>query len=236
MSWTLVTGGARGLGASICKELAKQKRNLVVHYNKSAQEAAEVVTACRALGVQADSLQGDFSTQEGVALFIQNYLSLFKQTSGLVNNIGNYLKKPLLSTTQEEWSLLFQTNCFTGFSLLNALSDSLKQEQGCVVTIGSVSANSDRIYAKAAAYGLTKKLLYQTLLVYAQELAPYQVRVNMVSPGYMEGTVDMCNIEQLPMKRLVTLDEVAKVVGFLFTPETRYITGQNIDVSGGFGL
>lgn len=236
MTWTLVTGAAKGVGAAICIELAKQGCNLVVHYNKSAEKAEQVVNICKKMGVQAASIQGDFSTERGVENFTARYLTTFKESSGLVNNVGNYLAKSLVATTQEEWNALLQTNFFTPLFLVNSLSDVLKKNRGSVVMMGSVSSSSSRLYVNAAAYGLSKKMLYQTLLLYAKEFAPYGVRVNMVSPGYMEGTVDLEDGGVLPMGRVATLDEVARAVSFFFAPENEYITGQNLEVAGAFGL
>ena len=101
MSWTLVTGGAKRLGGEISKTLASKGHNLVIHYNKSRDEAQKVVDACRQQGVKAESIQGSFNSREETEQFVKEYLKSFSDTAFLVNNVGNYVKNlpplPLLT-------------------------------------------------------------------------------------------------------------------------------------------
>ncbi len=229
-NWTLVTGAARGLGAEICLTLAKAGQPLVIHYNLSQREAEDVAGRCRAWGVEAETLQGDFSTIEGVKLFAERYLAQFPHTKALVNNVGPFLIKSALDTSSTELSTLLQTNVQAPFALIKSLSESLKKQQGAIVNIGVAGLYHADTFcsgysaAKASLYSLTKAL--------ARELAPFDVSVNMVSPGYLENSVTLP--EEFPMKRPATLAEVASLVAYLL--ENRYITGQNIEIAGGVRL
>ena len=83
---------------------------------------------------------------------------------------------------------------------------------------------------------MTKQGLWMLTVSLAQELAPFGVRVNMVSPGYLDIAVDLPSANQLPMQRPGYSFEVARVISFLIDPKSQYITGQNVEVSGGFSL
>ncbi len=231
MGWTLVTGGAKGIGAAICRTMATEGHPIVVHYNTSQKEALEVAEDCRSLGVRAEIMQGNFSTQEQVAEFLQNYLQAFSLTDCLVNNVGNYLVKSVQETSPEELSLLYQTNVFAPIMIAKALS--VKES---IVNLGVAGLNAERADTYSSAYSMTKSSMLQWTRSLAKELASASISVNMVSPGYVEGSVDLPELSKLPMKRAVTKDEVARLVAFLLNKNNRAITGQNIEIAGGIRL
>ena len=236
VKWTLVTGGAKRLGAEICQTLAASGHNIVVHYHNSHDDAINVQAACKKLGVEAELLQGDFSTQETTQKFIDAYLSQFTETEHLINNVGNYLIKSALNMPLKEWYDLFQTNLHAPFALIQALTPSLKKQQGSIVNIGIAGMNHLPADTYATAYSITKASLLMLTKSVAKELAPDHVRVNMVSPGYIDNAVDLPDPSRLPMGRPATTQEVARAVEFLINKDNAYITGQNIEVSGGVRL
>lgn len=231
--WTLVTGGAKRLGAALCLALAEKGHAIVVHYHQSQKEALQVVAACQALGVKACAIQGDFSSTASVQDFVQRYLQQFPDTKNLINNVGNYLIRSALQTSFEEWMLLFQVNLHTPFMLTQALAPSLIQQQGNIIHIGVSGLKPHAAHIYSTAYTLTKEGLWGLTLATARELAPQKVRVNMVSPGQLDISVD-CH--PIPMQRPGSCWEVCRVVSFLLDSESQYITGQNIEVAGGLGL
>ena len=234
--WTLVTGGGKRLGAELCMTLAGQGHNLVVHYHTSQAEALKVVSACRELGVKAEALRGDFSSQESTQKFIEAYLERFGETAHLINNVGNYLIKSALNMPIKEWYALFQTNLHAPFALIQALIPSLKRERGCIINIGIAGMEHLPADTYATAYSITKASLLMLTKSLAKELAPDHIRVNMVSPGYIDNAVDLPDPSRLPMKRAATTQDVARAVEFLMDPKNGYITGQNIEVAGGVRL
>lgn len=237
MPWTLITGSAKRLGACLALELAKAGHHLVLHYRNSRQEAEETARLCQKEGVQAVILRGDFSTPEGVSDFLQRYLQRFEYTSCVIHNVGNYLVKPLLATSWTEWQSLFQTNLTTAFQIIQALVPSLKQTQGAVLSIGSAGLERRTAGVRCPAYNLTKMSLLHLTRTFAQELVPFQIRVNMVSPGQLTISEDLPpDLSTLPMQRAGEPQEVARAVLFLLDPANRYITGQNIEVAGGYCL
>lgn len=236
MNWTLVTGGARRLGAEICLTLAKQGYAIVVHYNTSEEAARTIVNACREIGVAAESIQGDFSNASSTEEFIHRYLERFPNTSNLINNVGNYLTKSGLSTTTKEWIDLFQVNFHSPLALIKALAPSLCKQQGNIINLGVAGLQRQLTSTRATAYFSTKMALWMSTKALAAELASSKVKVNMVSPGYLDIGVDTPSLDRLPMQRLASCHEVTRVIAFLLNQESSYITGQNIEVAGGVAL
>lgn len=237
MGWTLVTGGARRLGASICHELAQAGHQLAIHYRQSHDEAEALAVTLRAFGVKAKTIRGDFSTQESIHDFLKRYQQQFDKTLFVVNNVGNYLMEPSSETSPAQWHALFETNFFAPVMLTNALLPSLKKEKGAVVNIGVAGIGKLKVDINAAAYTMSKINLLAYTKSLAKEVAKDKVRVNMVSPGYIDNAVDLPeDLSVLPMGRAAKPDEVARVVRFLLEPASAYITGQNIEVAGGVGL
>lgn len=233
-AWTLVTGGAKRLGAELCVGLAKERLPILLHYKTSAEEARHVVEECRTYGVEAHSIQGDFSSLEGTHAFIQNCLEKYPSIKNLINNVGNYLVKSAADTSPEEWNALFQTNLHAPFALSTAFIPSLIQHQGSIINIGMVGVNHMAADTYCTAYRMAKMALNMLTKSLAKELAPQNVRVNMVSPGFLENSVDLPkNVTRLPMHRTASLNEVVRVVSFLLQDDSSYITGQNIEVGGG---
>ncbi len=232
----LVTGAARGLGASVCRQLAAEGHDLVIHYRSSHREALKLLEECRSFGVNAETLQGDFATLSSLNLFISTYQSLFPHTKGLVNNVGNYFQLSSQETSESQWYDLFQTNFFAPVFLTRALIPSIRKEQGSIVNIGVTGLGAHRGFTQTTAYATTKEALRSFTVSLAKEEAPHLVRVNMISPSYMENAVDLKDPQQLPMKRAAGLSEVAALVATFFDPLTAYVTGQNLEVAGGSGL
>lgn len=237
MDWTLVTGGAKGLGAAICRRLAAASYPVVIHYNRSGEEAQKLAAECRAFGTKAAVIQGDFSTIQSVQHFIEHYLECFSETTHLVNNVGNYLKGSPEDTAPHDLMDLLQTNLVAPVQVTQALLPSLKRNRGTVTNIGVVGLNPVPPEIHSTAYTSSKLGLWMWTRSLARALASDGIRVNMVSPGYMENSVDLPSaMDQLPFGRLARLDEVARVVQFIIDPASNYITGQNIEVGGGVRL
>lgn len=237
MPWTLVTGGAKRLGAEICRKLASRGYDIVVHYNAGSMAAQEVADFCLKQGVKAETIRGNFSTQESTLQFAGEYLAKFPDTKNLINNVGNYLIGSPLQTPLAQWYDLFQTNLHTPIILIRDLIPSIMQNKGAIINIGTVGVNGVAADTYSTAYRCTKLSLWMLTKSLAKELASSSVKVNMISPGYLENAVDLPkDPADLPMGRPARLSEVADIVEFLLSPHGEYITGQNIEVAGGVKL
>jgi NAD(P)-dependent dehydrogenase (short-subunit alcohol dehydrogenase family) len=235
VAWTLVTGGAKRLGADICLSLAQHGYDVVVHYNQSQQEAEDVAYRCQEFGVKAAAIQGDFSSQQTTLKFIHRYVEKFgNDTQHLINNVGNYLIKSALQTDLDEWTALFETNLHAPFLLIKNLLFSIRHYQGAIINLGYSGIQHVQANTYSTAYSITKLSLWMLTRSLAKELAPEGVRVNMVSPGYLDIAVDLPkDLTRLPMHRPAQCWEVSRVILFLLDPNSQYITGQNIEVAGG---
>lgn len=233
-SWTLVTGGAKGLGATICKTLAAKGHSIIVHYRQSNLAAQQVVAACRELGVEADCCQGDFSSPEFLQDFINRYESQFGEVGSLINNVGGFLTGSVIATPSHLWRELFETNLHAPVALIQAFLTGIKRAEGSIVNFGVAGVEHAYADVYSSAYSASKAALWQVTRSLAREMAPSNVRVNMVSPGYLETSV--VKSKTLPMGRDATLQETADLVAYLLSDSARYITGQNIEVGGGIRL
>lgn len=234
MKWTLVTGGALRLGAALCRRLARAGKNLVIHYHTSEQEALALAKECTALGVDAQTLRGDFSSLQETEAFLTHYLARFPDTECLVHNVGPFYLDSPASASPQKLGELFQINTLVPLLVTQRLLPSLKSHQGHIVYIGMAGAGETGAHTHAFSYDLTKHALAQLTQSLAKELAPDAICVNMVSPGYLEGSIDLPKQTPIPFGRTGHFSEVAEAVAFLLS--SRYITGQNLEVAGGVRL
>jgi 3-oxoacyl-[acyl-carrier protein] reductase len=233
----LVTGGAKRLGAAISVALAKLKYAVVIHYRHSLQEAEQTAQLCRDLGSDVELIQGDLSTPDLIGSFADRYLARYSDTTLLVNNVGNYLTQSATQTSTDDWLSLFNLNLHAPFILTNALIPTLVQQKGQVINLGVSSLLSHRAHIYASAYMIAKHGVWELTRSFARELAPQGVRVNMVSPGQLDISVDLFEKGLYPPIGFpTTCEDVCRAIAFLIDPANRSITGQNIEVAGGLGL
>jgi NAD(P)-dependent dehydrogenase (short-subunit alcohol dehydrogenase family) len=235
MAWVLVTGGAKRVGAAICQVLAENKYNLLVHYLSGDKEAEKVVAECRAQNVSAEFIRGDFSSAETTQAFINEVNTQYPDIEHLINNVGNFLPGPASKIPIQEWQNLFQTNFFGPIALIQGFLPNIRKRQGTIINLGTAGVSSMRADSKYAAYTATKAALFWLTKSLARELAPDKVRVNMVSPGQLDISVDHCSVTPL-MGRYGVSREIGEVIAFLLKAESSYITGQNIEVAGALAL
>jgi NAD(P)-dependent dehydrogenase (short-subunit alcohol dehydrogenase family) len=237
MKWTLVTGGAKGLGREICLSMASQGHHILVHYRSSRDQALQVVDACRKQGVDAEAIQGNFSSIETTQDFIEKCLKHSFMVKNLVNNVGNYVISTALNTSETVWHQLFQSNFHAPCAIIRGLIPSIKQSHGSIVNIGVAGISYVFGDTYSTAYSISKLALWMLTKSLARELASSFVRVNMVSPGYLENAIDLPkDLSTLPMKRVTSFGEVVRVIAFLLDETNRDLTGQNIEVAGGVRL
>jgi 3-oxoacyl-[acyl-carrier protein] reductase len=232
----LVTGASRGIGRAITVLLAQAGARIFVHYNRN-REAAEAVA--KEIGgatlVQAD-LQSTNEIDRLVAVLGETQLDI------LVNNAGVWGPTPLGSTSLDWLNTMLDVNVKAVFWLTQALLPHL-QEGARIVNVSSLAARIGRAGGRSL-YGATKAAVDAFTRNWAMELAPRKIRVNAVAPGYID--TDMTAgyfsdpkvlqhaVDRQPFGRLGRADEVADVVLFLCSPASQWITGESVNVSGGF--
>ena len=238
-----VTGGSRGIGRAIVRELAAAGYAVGINYLQSEKQAEELAAEIREQGGRALAARADVADRKAVTAAIRAVEGAFGPADLLVNNAGIAQNDLFQDTPEELWRRMFAVHADGAFHTIQAvLPHMLHEKAGCIVNISSIwglrGASCEVAYAasKAAVIGLTRSL--------AMELAPSHIRVNCIAPGVIhtdmvkelgEETVASL-IDQTPAGRLGTPEDIAKAVAFLAKDDADFITGQVLTVDGGFIL
>ncbi len=229
----LVTGGARGIGAAICRALSADGWYLYIHCNNSVDEAKKL---CAELG-DAEYIVADLAGPDAIETIAQKC----PHPDCIVNNAGVSLVSLFDMVSQDEMMRMFNINLFAPMQLSRRLLPSMiSRKNGVIINISSIfgevggSCEVDYSTAKAALIGFTKAL--------AKEVGPSGVRVNCVCPGIIDTEMNenlgfdeletLC--DEIPLERLGEAEDVADCVAFLASDRARYITGSVFDVNGGW--
>lgn len=235
----LITGGAKRVGAAICRRLHAQGARLIVHYRSSFEEAKRLHDELNQQ--RADSVALVQANLLDIALFpelVKKAVNRFGQLDVLVNNASSFFPTLLPQCTLEDWNDLIGSNLQAPLFLTQAMAPYLKAQRGCVVNI--VDIHAERPLKNYVIYNAAKGGLLALTKSLAVEMAP-EVRVNGVSPGPIlwpqDGEwADEAAREQIIastlLKRCGEPDDIAKTVQFLIA-DAPYITGQIIAVDGG---
>ena len=234
----LITGGAKRVGAAICRRLHAAGANLMLHYRESAGEARLLQAELNHQRKDSVALiQADLLDLAKLHSLADQTMQSFGRLDALINNASSFFQTPVGEITVDQWEDLIGTNLRAPLFLVQAAAPALKKAQGAVVNITDIHAERPLknyvVYsvAKAGLVGLTRSL--------ARELAP-EVRVNAVAPGPIlwpdDDAFDELSrqriISHTPLKREGTPEDIAKAVHFLLADAT-YVTGETINVDGG---
>jgi len=236
----LVTGASRGIGREIAIQLAKEGANVAVNYSGSEARANEVVQEIISMGRDAFAVQCDVAKAESVSEMVKQTIDRFGSLDILVNNAGITRDNLIMRMKEDEWDDVINTNLKGVFLCTKAVTrQMMKQKSGRIINISSivgVSGNAGQanyVAAKSGVIGLTKTT--------AKELAPRGITVNAIAPGFI--TTDMTDklteeiqtgmLKLIPLAKFGEPKDIANVVSFLASDDSRYITGQTIHVDGG---
>lgn len=237
----LVTGGTAGIGKAIALKLAQHGAKVVI-FGTNEERGAELVKEVHTLskGDNATFLKVNVANTNEVDEAIKQVLALHSKVDILINNAGITRDQLLIRMTEDDWNDVMDINVKSCYNTCHALvRQMMKSRKGKIVNISSVvglTGNAGQVnYAasKAAMIGFTKAL--------AKELAPRNICVNCVAPGYIETRMTdvltdeqkEMTLKQVPLGRMGTPEEIANTVLFLVGPESDYITGQVLAVDGG---
>ncbi len=209
----LVTGNHKGLGKAISERLVE------LGYEKP---------------LEIRSKDFDLTKSEDCLKVVRLVIEKYGRLDLLVNNVGNYVAKSIDDISVSEWQDLVGSNLNSSFYMSKYALPYLRESHGKIINIGFASLENRSPEPNIIAYHAAKMGLLSLTQGLAKSEAANGVVVNMVSPGSMENTVKHNAISKIPLGRLASLDEVADAVLFLVSSD--YITGQNLEVSGGWGL
>jgi 3-oxoacyl-[acyl-carrier protein] reductase len=225
---TLVTGVSVGIGRAIARRLAADGYEVHGTYLAHEREAGELAAELPALVLHRVDLAASEAVQGLLAELPEGRLD------ALVNNAGIALEEPLDAFALETWERTFAINLIAPVALTRALERQL--EGGAVVNVASTDARIGSY--SSAAYAASKAALVSATRSLANLLARSQIRVNSVSPGWIDTqmtTLPQLAAEVAPMQRIGRPEEIADAVAWMLGPESSFMTGSDLVVDGGFG-
>jgi len=234
----LITGANRGIGMAILKTLFES--GCIVIGTSRSEAGVKVINELIGDKDKGCGLVLDVKSQDDISKANKIIKETYGSVTILVNNAGITMDNLLLRMSNEEWSEVIETNLNSIYKVTKEfIKDMVKLRFGRIINISSVvglSGNAGQTNyssTKAAIYGFTKSL--------AKEVASRNITVNSISPGFIE--TDMTSklkedqkkalIDSIPLSRMGSADELAKVVKFIASSDASYITGENINVNGG---
>jgi 3-oxoacyl-[acyl-carrier protein] reductase len=236
----LVTGASRGLGRAIALELARRGAKVVVNYAKDADGAQSVVSAIREAGGEAQAVQADVSDFKAAEGLIKATVEAYGALDILVNNAGTTRDTLIMMMSEADWDTVLQTNLKSAFNCSRAaVRTMMRKRYGRIINMTSVvgiagnAGQTNYAASKAGLIGFTKAL--------AREVAPRNITVNAIAPGFvptaltndLPAELKEASLKTIPLGRWGTPEEVAYAAAFLASDEAAYITGQVLSVDGG---
>ena len=236
MKEVLITGAAKRLGRDLAIHLGKQGFFVWIHYNNSKKEAEEVLKLINSSDGVGELIQGDIS-QYLQAKSIANKIKLKGGSLNvLINNVGKYSTGDITKFSIQNFESIINTNLLGSYYMIQELHPLFNKEGGNIINIGYTGINSLAASKEATAYSISKTGLYILNTSYAVALAEKNIRVNMISPGHLQNSIDLpIDIKtSIPLGRSGTPKDILDLVDFIISPNATYITGQNIEVAGGY--
>jgi len=244
----LITGASRNIGREVALTFVREGADLILNTRASQSELDEVAAKCRELGVKTHTVLADVSDSSSVSKMVAEGIQALSKIDILVNNVAVRPHKPILEVTEEEWHDTLAINMHAAFYLCKAvLPGMMERKTGSIIALGGQSAITGRpgtsivTTAKTGVLGLMRAV--------AAEMAPYNIRANMVNPGSTDTSrgnpewypefqagVDRGSSEHLkeiPMGRQATVQDIATACLFFASDESGYIPGDSVNVMGG---
>ncbi len=240
----LITGASTGIGAALARAFGTAGAKVVVHYNRSPDQANEVVQDIEQHGGKALGLQADLTQADQLKKLAATTLSTFGKVDVLINNAGGLVERvPIAQMSDETFEQVIDLNLTQVFQLCRALIPAMqKQGHGNIINVTSIAARNGG-GSGAVAYATSKGAISTFTHGLAKELIDSNIRVNALSPGviltpfherYTDATRMEAMVKTIPMNRAGEPEECVGTVFYLASDMlSRYVTGQVIEVNGG---
>lgn len=238
----LVTGASKGIGAAIAKDLAAQGAKVVVNYATSREGADRVVAEIQAAGGEAAAVQADVANEAELDRLFAETKAAYGRLDVLINNAGVYAFSPIHEVNAAEFHRMFDLNVLGLLLASQKAASAFDERGGSIVNISSGVVKLNM--ATSTIYTATKAAVDAISGTLAKELGPRGIRVNSLSPGMIEtegahaaGIIGsdfaQTAVAQTPLGRMGQPDDIASVATFLASDDSKWITGQVLQVSGG---
>jgi len=233
----VVTGGAKRLGRHLCLSLAARGYHTVCLYRSSEDDARALERDVAAAGGLARSIKVDVAVHQEVAAAFADIREREGRVDLLVNNVGNYNPQDVTLLDPVVWDATIGAN-LSGAYYCCYHAISLMPDGGSIISIGMAGLEGIRANRRGADYYVSKTGLLVLTRALAAGYANRHIRVNMISPGMLDNSVDLPAQDQItryvPLGRFGTLDDIGQALNYLL--DASYVTGVNIEVSGGYRL
>lgn len=239
----LVTGASRGIGKEIALTLGRAGARVAVSYRTNKLGAQKVVNALQGLRTQGLAVATDVTDPARTKELIDEVVRHFGRLDVLVNNVGDFEWKPVVDSTIEEWHAVLASNLYSVFyASKHSLPVMRRQRWGRVINLGAVGAERAFGQAKISAYSAAKAGIVAFSRSLALEEARYGITVNVVNPPILDDKelsreeAERIADARFPVGRPATAQDVAEAVKFFASEEAAFVTGQVLNVSGGWML
>lgn len=236
----LVTGGSRGIGRACVLAFAKRGATVVLSYAGNEAAANETLKLAEAAGGKAKAVRFDVADTKACSDAVDALVKELGRLDVLVNNAGVAIDGLVMRLKDEDWDKQIDTNLKGAFALIRAASrPMMKQRGGAIINLTSIVGEMGN--AGQAAYSASKGGLIALTKSIAKELASRNIRVNAVSPGFIDTDMTASlpedtkkkMMEVIPLAKLGSPEDIANAVVFLASNEAAYITGEVLKVNGG---
>lgn len=231
----LVTGSAKGIGRALALGLARQGYAVAAHYRSSVAEAQEVVAQIHAQGGIAQAFQADLTDDVAARALVQSVVDAMGGLHVVINNVGNFAIGPIATYPLESWRDMFASNLDATFAVCQAALIPMRAQQyGRIVNFGY--AGTDRLLARPQSVAYTIAKTGVTLLTKAIAVSEIAngITANVIAPGIIENSVG--DLPRVPAGRVGTYNDVCAAVRYFVSDEASYVTGQTLEVAGGWHL
>jgi 3-oxoacyl-[acyl-carrier protein] reductase len=239
----LVTGASRGIGKEIALTLGRARVRVGVGYRTDRLGAERVAAALRAVGAESIPVPTDVTDPARVRDAVSRMTNQFGRLDILVNNVGEFEWKPVYETTFEEWQAIVDSNLTSIFHTSKSVLPTMRRQRwGRIINLGAVGAERAFGQAKISAYATAKAGVVAFSRSLALEEARHGITVNVVNPAIIDDKelsreeAERISDARFPVGRPATADDVAEAVKFFASEEAAFITGQVLNVSGGWML
>ncbi|HVM76011.1 MAG TPA: SDR family oxidoreductase [Candidatus Saccharimonadales bacterium] len=239
----VVTGGTRGIGKGIALKLAAQGARIALAYRTNKAAAQLALRELQAVGADCVAVETDVSQAGRAEQLIKTVVDRYGRIDVLVNNVGEFRWATLAESSPEEWKSIFDSNVTTVFHMCRAALPFMRKGRwGRIINLGAVGAERAFGQAKISAYAAAKAAVVALSRSLALEEAKNGITVNVVNPSSIdEKDLTLEEARKLrdaryPIGRPPTVDDVAAAVAFFASEEAEYVTGQVVNVSGGWML
>jgi len=238
----VITGATRGIGVGIAEKLSSEGAKLTLGYLENNDAAVELHTKLGETNSDTTLFKGDLTDPSGAKGIIEHALEKFGHVDALVSNLGPFLWRGVSEMSIEDWDGMIKANLSAHFYLVKELLPRMQSRgYGNFIFIGGVGSGQINGHARATAYNSAKVGLAEFMRGLAIEEGPNGIRANMIAPGIIDngeytGGFKEKIVDEIPLGYVGQPGDIGNTVKWLLSPESHYLTGAIIDVSGGYHL